>query len=381
MRNKAICLAAAVLALWCASCKEKPAAKPAPPKVQVLTITPRDVPVFQEWIGTLDGYPNAQIRAQVSGYLLKQNYTEGSRVKKGDLLFEIDPRPFQALLDQATAKLAQDEAAFGKTELDVKRYTPLAKDQAISQEELDDAVQSNLMAKAAIAADKAAVENAQMNLGFTKIISPVDGIAGTALAQIGDLASPSSGILTTVSTVDPIRAYYNISEQFYLSNFHQYANDPAKAGDMQLELILSDGSLYPRRGKWVFLNRQVDASTGTLLVAAAFENPDSKLRPGQYALVRAKTEVRTNALLVPQRAVTELQGVYQVATVDPQNKVHIKTVKTGAQMGQDWLINSGLEPNDRVVVEGTQKVKEGTVVETEPFVVSKSEASSSPPPG
>ncbi|MGO8698368.1 MAG: efflux RND transporter periplasmic adaptor subunit [Limisphaerales bacterium] len=381
MRNKAICLAAAVLTLWSASCKEKPAAKPAPPKVQVLTIVPRDVPVFQEWIGTLDGYPNAQIRAQVSGYLLKQDYSEGSQVKKGDLLFEIDPRPFQALLDQASAKLAQDEAAFGKTELDVKRYTPLAKDQAISQEELDDAVQSNLMAKAAIAADKAAIENAQMNLGFTKIVSPVDGIAGTAMAQIGDLASPSSGVLTTVSTVDPIRAYFNISEQFYLLSFHQYASDPAKAGDMQLELILSDGSVYPGRGKWVFLNRQVDVNTGTLLVAASFENPGSKLRPGQYALVRAKTEVRTNALLVPQRAVTELQGVYQVATVDPQNTVHIKTVKTGTQMGQDWLINSGLEPNDRVIVEGTQKVKEGTVVAPEPFVVSKSSASSSPPPG
>jgi len=381
MRNKAICLAAAVLAFWGVSCKEKPAAKPAPPKVQVLTISPRDVPVFQQWIGTLDGYPNAQIRAQVSGYLLKQNYTEGSRVKKGDLLFEIDPRPFQALLDQASAKLAQDEAAFGKTELDVKRYTPLAKDQAISQEELDDAVQSNLMAKAAIAADKAAIDNAQMNLGFTKIISPVDGIAGTALAQIGDLAGPTGGVLTTVSTVDPIRAYFNISEQFYLSNFHQYANDPAKAGDMQLELILSDGSVYPHRGKWVFLNRQVDVNTGTLQVAAAFENTDFMLRPGQYALVRAKTEIKTNALLVPQRAVTELQGVYQVATVDPQNKVHIKTVKTGAQIGQEWLISSGLEPNDRVIVEGTQKVKEGTVVEPEPFVVSKAETSSSPPPG
>jgi membrane fusion protein (multidrug efflux system) len=302
-------------------------------------------------------------------------------VKKGDLLFEIDPRPFQALLDQATAKLAQDEAAFGKTELDVKRYTPLAKDQAISQEELDDAVQSNLMAKAAIAADKAAIENAQMNLGFTKIVSPVDGIAGAAMAQIGDLASPSGGVLTTVSTVDPIRAYFNISEQFYLSNFHQYASDPAKASDMQLVLTLSDGSVYPRRGKWVYLNRQVDADTGTLLVAAAFENSDFKLRPGQYALVRAKTEVRTNAMLVPQRAVTELQGVYQVATVDPQNKVHIKTVKAGAQMGQDWLINSGLEPNERVIVEGTQKVKEGTVVEPEPFIVSKSETVAAPPPG
>jgi membrane fusion protein (multidrug efflux system) len=371
MRYGVIFLAAAAMALCAVSCKEKAPPKPAPPTVQVLTVSPRDVPIYQRWVGTLDGYPNAQIRAQVSGYLLKQNYAEGGKVKQGDLLFEIDSRPFQAALDAALAKLAQDQALLGKTELDVKRFTPLAKDQAISQEELDDAVQSNLAAKAAVTADNATVENARLNLGFTKIISPVDGIAGVAQAQIGDLVGPGTGNLTTVSTVDPIRAYFNISEQFYLTYGRQFAT----AGDLAahqsaipLELILSDGSVYRLLGRWFFTGRQVDINTGTLQVAALFDNPDSVLRPGQYALIRAQTEVRKGALLVPQRAVTELQGNYQIATVDDQKVVHIQTVKVGDQIGPDWLIESGLQPNDRVVVEGTQKVKDGAQVDPQPFV-------------
>jgi membrane fusion protein, multidrug efflux system len=379
MRNQSLTLATTIAALsvWVTSCEQKPAPAPAPLKVQVLTIAPRDVPVFRQWIGTLDGYPNAQIRAQVSGYLMKQDYVEGGKVRQGDLLFEIDPRPFQAMLDQATAKLAQDEAMLGKTELDVKRYTPLARDQAISQQELDDAVQANLQAKAAIAADKAAIENAKVNLEFTKIISPVGGIAGTALAQVGDLASPGGGVLTTVSTVDPIRAYFNINEQFYLKYFREFANNEERAAHeagMELELILSDGSIYPHAGKWVFTGRQVDVDTGTLQVAAAFENPESELRPGQYALVRAKTEMRKNALLVPQRAVIELQGATQVAIVDAENKVHIKTVRVGDQLGTEWMINEGLQPNDRIIVEGTQKVREGTLVDPEPFTAPQPEA-------
>jgi membrane fusion protein (multidrug efflux system) len=371
MRYGVIFLAAAAMALCAVSCNEKAPPKPAPPTVQVLTVSPRDVPIYQRWVGTLDGYPNAQIRAQVSGYLLKQNYAEGGKVKQGDLLFEIDSRPFQAALDAALAKLAQDQALLGKTELDVKRFTPLAKDQAISQEELDDAVQSNLAAKAAVTADNATVENARLNLGFTKIISPVDGIAGVAQAQIGDLVGPGTGNLTTVSTVDPIRAYFNISEQFYLTYGRQFAT----AGDLAahqsaipLELILSDGSVYRLLGRWFFTGRQVDINTGTLQVAALFDNPDSVLRPGQYALIRAQTEVRKGALLVPQRAVTELQGNYQIATVDDQKVVHIQTVKVGDQIGPDWLIESGLQPNDRVVVEGTQKVKDGAQVDPQPFV-------------
>jgi membrane fusion protein (multidrug efflux system) len=363
-------LAAAAMTLGAVSCKEKTPPKPAPPAVQVVTISPRDVPIYQRWVGTLDGYPNAQIRAEVSGYLLRQDYVEGSKVKLGELLFEIDPRPFQAALDAALAKLAQDQALLGKTELDVKRFTPLAKDQAISQEELDDAVQSNLGAKAAVTADNATVENAKLNLGFARIISPVDGIAGVALAQIGDLVGPGTGNLTTVSTVDPIRAYFNISEQFYLTYGRQFAT----AGDLAahqsaipLELILSDGSIYPLPGRWFFTGRQVDINTGTLQVAALFDNSNSVLRPGQYALIRAQTEIRKGALLVPQRAVTELQGGYQVATVNDQDAVHIQTVKVGDQIGSDWLIESGLQPNARVVAEGTQKVKEGTKVDPQPF--------------
>jgi len=359
--------------LLAAGCKEKPADAPATAKVQVVTIVPRDVPIYQQWIGTLDGYPNAQIRAQVSGYLIKQDYVEGGAVKKGDLLFEVDPRPFQAALDQALGRLAQDEAQRGKTELDVKRYTPLAREQAISQEELDDAIQANSAAKAAIQADQAAVENATLNLGFCKITSPIDGIAGTAQAQIGDLVGPGSAVLTTVSTVDPMRVYFSISEQSYLAFCHQFTNAAERAayrGEMELRLILSDGSTYPLPGKWFFTSRQVDVNTGTLQIAGLFPNPDYILRPGQYGLVRAKTETRKGALVVPQRAVTELQGAYQVATVNQTNGVHIKTVRVGDQIGSDWLIESGLAPNDRVIAQGVQKIKEGTVVEPEPFVVS-----------
>jgi membrane fusion protein, multidrug efflux system len=363
-------LGTGALMLLPAGCK--PAAPPAaaPPQVQVLTVAPTNVPIYQQWIGTLDGYPNAQIRAQVAGYLLKQDYVEGGRVKLGDLMFEIDPRPFQAALDQAVAKQAQDQAMVGKTELDVKRYTPLAQEKAVSQEELDNAVQANLAAKAAVAADKAAMENATLNLGFCKIISPVDGIAGTAQAQIGDLLGPGSAVLTTVSTVDPMRVYFSISEQSYLDFSRQFTNAVdmgAYHSELELQLILSDGSTYPAPGKWLFTSRQVDVNTGTLQIAGSFPNPNYTLRPGQYALVRAKTETRQGAILLPQRAVMELQGSYQVATVDAQNKAHLKTVQVGQQVGHDWLIDSGLEPNDRVVAEGTQRVKEGTVVDPQPY--------------
>ena len=369
MRHRMVFLAAA-MALFVVSCKEKAPPKPAPPKVQVVTVTPRDVPIYQQWIGTLDGYPNAQIRAQVSGYLIRQDYAEGGAVKQGDLLFEIDPRPFQAALDQALGRLAQDQAQFGKTELDVKRYTPLARDQSISQQELDDAVQANFAAKAAIQADKAAVESATLNLGFCKIISPIDGIAGTAQAQIGDLVGPGSAVLTTVSTIDPMRVYFSNSEQSYLAFCHQFTNAAERAAyrvEMELQLILSDGSTYPAPGKWLFTSRQVDVNTGTLQIAGLFPNPDYILRPGQYALVRAMTETRRGAILLPQRAVMELQGSYQVATVDAENKTHIKPVQVGQQVGTDWLIEHGLAPDDRVVAEGTQRVKEGTVVDPQPY--------------
>jgi membrane fusion protein (multidrug efflux system) len=364
-----VVLAAVATGLLFSGCKEKPPPKP-PLQVQVVTVTPRDVPIYQQWIGTLDGYPNAQIRAQVSGYLIRQDYAEGGAVKKGDLLFEIDPRPFQAALDQALGKLAQDQAQCGKTQLDVKRYTPLARDQAISQEELDDAVQANLVANAAILSDKAAVESATLNIEFCKITSPIDGIAGTAQAQIGDLVGPGSAVLTTVSTIDPMRVYFSISEQSYLAFCRQFTNAEARAAyrmEMELQLILSDGLTYPLPGKWFFTSRQVDVNTGTLQIAGLFPNPDYILRPGQYALVRAKIETRHGAILLPQRAVMELQGSYQVATVDAQNKAHLKSVQVGEQMGNDWLIEKGLEPGERVVAEGTQRAREGTAVDPQPY--------------
>lgn len=373
-----------IFLLLAAGCEKAPTAVPAPLKVKVATLLPRDVPIYQEWIGTLDGYPNAQIRAQVSGYLLKQDYEEGKTVKRGDLLFEIDPRPFQAALDQAMAKEQQDEGALGKTELDVRRFTPLAKTQAISQEQLDDAVQANIVAKATVATDQAAVESARLNLGFTKITSPVDGVIGIAQAQIGDLLGPTSGILTTVSTVNPIRVYFNISEQFYLRHFRPVGSGvgaPMRLEDVALQLVLSDGSVYPAPGRWIITGRQVDVSTGTLQAAAEFDNADNFLRPGQYALVRAQTETRKGALLVPQRAVMELQGVWQVAVLGATNTVHIKTVQVGEQIGSEWLIAGGLEPNDRVVAEGTQKIKEGTTVDPEPYapLLTNNPAGSAPP--
>lgn len=367
MRATAVVLLSLALAM--VGCKK--AAPPAAPlKVQVVTATPRDVPVYQQWIGTLDGYPNAQIRAQVTGYLIRQDYAEGGVVKEGDLLFEIDPRPFQAVLDQAKSRLDQDIAQHGKTQLDVKRYTPLAREQAISQQTLDDAVQADLAAAAAVEADRAAVETAQLNLGFCKITSPVTGIAGIALTQIGNLVGPGGAVLTTVSTVDPIRAYFNIPEQTYLAFYHQYTNAAerqAYVDNMRLDLILTDGSTYPYPGKWLFTGRQVDIGTGTFQVAGLFPNADDLLRPGQYALVRAKVETRHGVIVVPQRAVAELQGSYQVDIVDKTNAVHIKTVQVGQQMGQDWVIDKGLEAGERVVVEGALKVKEGTVVDPEPY--------------
>jgi membrane fusion protein, multidrug efflux system len=370
MRNRAIVVLSAALLL--VGCK-KPPPPPQPMEVQVITVTTRDVPIYQQWIGTLDGYPNAQIRAQVTGYLIRQDYAEGSYVHEGDLLFEIDPRPFQAVLDQAMAKLAEDKAQKGKTELDVKRFTPLAREKAVSQETLDDAIQANLGAAASIEADQAAIETAKLNLGFCRITSPVDGIAGTAQAQIGNLVGPGTATLTTVSTVDPIRDYFNISEDTYLTFYHQWTNAAQRmeyVDKMKLQLILSDGSTYPLPGKWLFTDRQIDITTGTIQIAATFPNPNRFLRPGQFGTVRAETEIRHNAILIPQRAVTELQGTYQVVIVDNTNAVHNRNVDVGAQIGAEWLINGGLAANDRIVVEGTQRargLKEGTVVQPEPY--------------
>jgi len=346
----------------------KPAIQaPAPADVQVATVEQRDVPVTREWIGSLDGSVNAQIRAQVSGYVIKQDYQEGSVVAKGAALFDIDPRPFRAALAQATAQLSQAQAQLGKSELDVRRYTPLARDKAVSQEELDDAIQARLAARAQVASARAAVDQARLNLDFAHVVSPVDGIAGLVQVQIGDLVGPSSGVLTTVSTVDPIKAYFPISEQAYLEFRGREPDAPSIPQGTEFQLVLSDGTIYPAKGRFFAIDRQVDANTGTLRVAALFPNPKGLLRPGQFARIRAVVNVEKGALLVPARALSELQGGYQVATVDAANTVHIVTVKVGPASGSLTVVETGLHPGDRVVAEGIQKVREGAVVHPLPY--------------
>jgi membrane fusion protein (multidrug efflux system) len=335
--------------------------------VEVTTVTQADVPVYHDWIGVLDGLVNAHIRAQVTGYLLSQNYKEGDPIKKGDLLFEIDPRPFQAAVDQAQGQLAQAQARLGKTELDVKRYAPLVKDKAVSQEEYDDAVQANLEAQAAVVSAKAQVEQAQLNLGFTRITSPIDGIASIANGQIGDLVGPATGELTTVSTVDPIKVYYNVTEQAYINFTRLFATERdryERLGQLEIELILADGTTYPHKGKIYAADRQVSPTTGALRVASLFPNPNNALRPGLFGRVRVKFDLAKGALLVPQRAVSELQGSYQIAVVEPDNKIHIQPVRVGERSGTMWVIQEGLRPGQRVVVEGIQKVREGVIVKT-----------------
>jgi len=362
-------LAAALIYL--AGCKRKVDTHPPPPViVEVIEVKGQDVPVYHDWIGTLEGLVNAQIRAQVTGYLLTQNYREGDPVKKGDLLFQIDQRPFQAALAQAQGQLVQAEAHVGKTELDVKRFTPLAKANAISQQELDDAVQADLAAKAAVASAKAAVQQAQLNLEFTGIVSPIEGIAGIAKAQIGDLVGPATGELTTVSTIDPIKVYYSVTEQAYI-NFTRLFSDPGarteRTRQLELQLIFADGSTYPREGRVYAVDRQINPTTGALRIEALFPNPERALRPGQFARVRVKFETKKDALLVPQRAVSELQGTYQIVVVDNENRTHIRPVKVGERSDSMWIIEQGLKPGERVVVEGIQKVKEGSVVNPKPF--------------
>ncbi|HEX3730817.1 MAG TPA: efflux RND transporter periplasmic adaptor subunit [Opitutaceae bacterium] len=355
---------AAALILACGGCAKAPAPAAPPPTVTVVTVEQRNVPVTQEWVASLYGYVDAQVRAQVSGYLLKQDYRDGATVRAGDPLFEIDPRPFQAALAQAEAQLAQARAQLGKAEDDVRRYGPLAKDQAISQQEMDDAVQAELGAKAQVAAGQAAVDRAQLDLGFTHLQSPISGVAGIVQAQVGDLVGPGTGALTTVSTLDPMKVYFPIGEQDYLElGRAQGGGFPPNA---VLELILGDGSVYPEKGRFYAEDRQIDPSTGTLRIAATFPNPKSALRPGQYGRVRAVIRTLPGALLVPQQALNELQGGYQVATVDASNRAHVVTVTTGPRIGQDVVIASGLRAGDRVIVDGFAKAREGAPVNPQP---------------
>jgi RND family efflux transporter MFP subunit len=358
-------------ALLLGACKSSKAATapPAPPEVSVITVEPEHVALTSEWIATLDGYVNAQIRPQVSGYLLARRFEEGAVVRKGQVLFEIDSRPLGAALAQARAQLGEAQAQLGKTERDEQRDQPLARQRAIAQSQLDNDVQANLAAQAAVKSAEAAVETAQLNLGFTKVTSLIDGVAAIATAQIGDLVGPAT-LLTTVSQLDPIKAYFPLSEQEYLQlagriNSRSTSKAPWQ-GDGGLTLILSDGSVYPHTGAFLAADREIDAKTGTIRICATFPNPVRTLRPGQYGRVRAQTRERSDALLVPQRAVNELQGSFQVRVVGPDNKVSTRPVKVGERVGSRWIIEQGLAPGARIVVEGPP-TPDGTVVTTKRF--------------
>jgi len=384
------------------------AGTPPSPVVEVVSVIQKDVPIFTEWVGTLDGFVNATIRAQVQGYLIKQNYREGDFVRQGQVLFEIDPREFQAALEQANAVLTQSRGALDQTQAalekakaevsvqdarwttakaNLARIKPLADQNAVSKKDLDDAVGMELSTRSAVDAAKAgvsvaeaniaaakaqvlgaqaAVDRAQLNLSFTKIISPINGIAGIAKAQIGNLVGPGSvEELTTISTVDPIKCYISLSEQEYMRAAERH-RDPQK---VPLELILADGSIHPYKGEFFLADRQVDVKTGTFRIGALFKNPRNILRPGQFARVRAEVKTKKGALLVPQRAVTELQGSYQVAVVGPDRKVDIRPVKTGERVQNLWVIDEGLKPGEQVVSEGVQKVRQGMTVTPKPAAV------------
>jgi len=392
--------------------KGKEAAQPPRLQVQVAEVQQKDVPIYREWIGTLDGSTNAEIKAQVSGYLVKQEYTEGSFVRQGQLLFQIDPRPFQADLDQAEGRLAQSqgqleqaraqlaqaeaqvsvaEANQRRTQLDEDRYKPLMEQQAITQQDLDNATQNNMAAKAqlqaaraqvetdkaqilaaaaAVQSAKATVETARINLGFTRLAAPIDGVPGIAQLQVGALVSPASGAITTISTIDPIKVFFTISEQQYLERKRQYPTPEAfleARKHLQLELILADGTTYEHKGTIDFADRQVDVRTGAIRLVGLFANPGNILRPGQYGRVRAATQIQQGALLVPQQAVFDLQGTRQLALVGGDNKVSIRQVTLGETFGHDWIVSEGVKPGERVIVEGTQKVRPGMQVDPKPF--------------
>jgi membrane fusion protein (multidrug efflux system) len=370
----------------CAGCGGEAKPQAAPPDVEIVSVQQGDVPITKEFVGTLTGVVNAQIRAQVSGYLVRQLYTNGAYVRKGAPLFQLDPRTFQAAVDQAAGNLAQAKAdlekanaQLGKTQLDVTRYTPLAKKGAISQQELDDAVQANLAAQGQVAAAKAAIDTAQaaseaarLNLGYATIVSPLDGVAGISSAQVGDFVGPNStNALTAVSTVNPILATITPSEQDYLKMMSMVA----KTGRSETEILnsfvwqleLNDGSIYPQRGKFYALDRQVNIQTGAITVQIQFPNPGNVLRPGGFGNLRSVVRVDKGALLVPQRAVTDIQGKYLVAVVGSNNKVNISPVEVGDRFGTMWIISDGVKKGDHIVAEGTQKVQEGLLVNPKPF--------------
>ncbi len=339
----------------------------------MIDVVQKDVPIVKEWIGTTDGYVNATIRAQVQGYLVSQKYKEGDFVKKGQVLFEIDPRTFQAVVEQAQGQLEQQRARWVTAKANLDRTVPLARDNAVSKKDLDDATGSELGAKAAVLSAQATLDKAKLDLSFTRITSPIDGVAGIAKAQIGNLVGPGvSEELTTVSTVNPIKVYISLSEQELLQALSR--RKLSQGGATKIELFLADGSLYPQLGKFDFADRQVDPKTGTIRAAAAFPNPDNFLRPGLYGKVRAVTGIRNNALLIPQRSITELQGQYMVAVVGADNKVEIRPVKIAESSGNMRVIEQGLKVGEKIVVAGTQKVRNGITVSPTPFTEEKAAA-------
>lgn len=378
-------MCAPLLPLCLSGCKDNKEAlvPPTPAEVEFVTVEQKDVPIYREWVGTLDGDVNATISAQVSGYLTNRAYSEGSSVTNSQVLFQIDSAPFDAASSKAKAALAQAVAVKANTKLDVERYRPLAKTDAISQKELDNAIEADLAADAQIDGAKASVQQAELNLGFTTIRSPIDGVAGLAKAQVGDLVGPGTGALTTVSKINPIRAYFSLSEQLLYQVMARRVAAGAASGRgaaLELQLVLAGGEVYPEKGHTRFSDNKVDVKTGTVQIVGEFPNPKSLLSPGMFARVRALVGVETNALLVPQRAVTEMQGRFLVAVVGAGNKVAVLPVSAGERVGSEWIIQSKeLRAGDRVVAEGVQKVRDGAVVNPQPFGTSAKTAAASEP--
>ncbi len=349
--------------------KKEVAPPPAPPTVEVADVMQQDVPIYSEWVAQLNGDTNAQITPKVQGYLLKKNYKEGSFVQKGDLLFEIDRRPFEAALDQANADLAMAQANLSRAETDVVRDTPLVQQSAVPQKQLDNDLAAQAAGKAQVAAAKAMVEQAKLNLDWTKVYSPVDGIAGIANAQVGDLVGTTTK-MTTVSTINPIRAYFNVSETVYLHFARDIAaalNGTKTTPPIAIEYIQANSEPFPETGRIILVNREISSGTGTIQLAAAFPNPGGILRPGGFGTVRFVTDMQKGALLVPQRAVIEIQTDYQVIVVGQDNKVSFRPVKVGDRVGPNWIIKEGLKPGDKVVAQGGMKLRDGMPVSPKPF--------------
>lgn len=368
--QRALCVGLLGIAL--VGCGKKAPLPAPPPDVLVMEVTPENVPIYDDFVGTLEPSVNASIQARVQGYLVSQNYEEGRVVKKGDVLFQITPIPFEVALAQAKAALAQAEAAAKQAEMIAERNRDLFARNAISEQERDNASLQSVAATANVEVQRATVRQAEVNLGYASVKAPIDGIAGFARAHVGDLVGPGTGVLTTVSTVDPIKAYFTVSDQRYVAYTQRWAGNPEGRAEherqLEYELILANGSLYPHKGRLFAVDNDVDLRTGAQRIATLFPNPDNSLRGGQFARVRMRVEIRPGALLVPQRAVTDLQGIHQVAVIGADNKAEIRPVKMGRRVGQNWIVEEGLKPGERIVVEGSLKARAGVVVNPKPWI-------------